>query len=125
MNKALLYWIAYNVVILTLSGFILAGAEPSRQFPNMTGMDAFNIAATRVGYWIPIIIGFAVSIGLIIYAIRSKMTHAGALHFIAFVPALAIALLVYIPVAQIKADPIGHAATTEQIEYLRSKGMDK
>lgn len=124
INKVVLYWIIYNVVLLGIASIILIGKEHTQQFPNMTGLDAWAIAASRPAYWIFIILAILASGYTTYYCIKNKVAESGgaSIHFVLFGIAALLSLCIFVSPANIKADPIGSGATSEQIEYLKNKG---
>lgn len=125
--KGLLYWFGYTVVLSVIAWFILSGTDTTGVRYKVSGVDAMKIAASRPLYWV-FIIAMAVvnyfAVKKVISMIKEE-EHAFAIHGLAFIVSLLLIATVFIAPANIKADPIGSGATTEQIEYLRSKGMDK
>lgn len=126
MNKALLYCLGYIALISIVAFFILSGTDKDVRYV-VSGWDAFAIAASRPLYWVFIVAGIIA----IVFAVRqaNKMikaeSHAAGIHALLGIAALIFVATIFKAPADIKADPIGAGATTKQIEYLRSKGMDK
>lgn len=104
------------VIIISMLILAFTGNE------TVSGTDAINIAASQPGYWITIAMVIITSAATIFFAIKKDVTGMG-IQLLCVVIAAAIALAVVGRPANIKADPIGSGATTEQINYLREKGM--
>jgi len=122
MNKALKYYLIYVGIVFVLSLLVLAGIDSNERLPT-SGVDAFAIAASRPLYWVFVIAGILLS-GLGVWAsIKYKIAESGGglIHFIVGGGVIILFLTIFVAPCNIKADPIGSAATTEQIKMLRDK----
>ena len=107
--------IVLAVFILSFLYLIFSGSD------TISGTEAFMIASTRWTYWLGIVVVSLAAAVTIFIASKNEVTGL-AVNFIAFGIAAAFVLALLAPVANIKADPIGSGASTEQINNLKEKG---
>lgn len=110
--------IVIAVFVLALVYLVYSGDD------TVGGTDAWRIVASRWTYWLGVGIALAISFVVILMAYNREVAGLG-INFIAFLLAAIIALALIMPAANVKADPIGSGATTEQIEHLRANGYLK
>lgn len=122
MNKHFLYWIGYTALLLIVGFIVLSGTDKDVPFP-VSGKDAFTIAASRTLYWVFIVIAIVAFFfgARYVNKLIKEDAAAGHIHAVAFAISAFLLLAVFVAPANIKADPVGSGATTEQIKVLRDK----
>lgn len=125
MKKNLIELFKSNLVGIIGVAVVIIGALLILAFSGndaISGKDALMIAASQFWYWAWVIITIAGSVIVAVIAIKCDMTGMGV-QLLCVVLAAIIAVAVVGKPANIKADPIGSGASTEQINYLRGKGL--
>lgn len=107
---------------ILLAGFLFLLFSDSSDNIKVDGRDAIGIAMQHSGYVWACIIGLLLVIASVIAGIRfdlsgTKAALAGVLTGLVF------ALLVLTKPVNIKTDPKSAGITTEEINYLKSKGL--
>lgn len=127
MNKAFLSWLICTAVLIIVGLLVIAGKDTTGVLYKVSGIDAFEIAASRPMYWIFILVAIAATYFGIrkVNKLVKEEADGFAIHGLSFLIAAFLVVCIFWRPADIKADPIGSGATTEQIEKLRAKGMDK
>ena len=103
-------------IVLFLSFFLTASDV------GVSGADALRISFHSIGYVIPVILGLLVSAGIMYIGVKNDwqedMKGVGALVAIVVI----IWTTAFTKPANVKTDPIGSSISTEDINYLRTKG---
>ena len=103
-------------IVLFLSFFLTASDV------GILGIDALKVSFHSIGYIIPVILGLLASVGIMYVGVKNNwqedMKGVGAL--------LAIVVIIwttaFIKPVNVKTDPIGSSISTQDINYLRTKG---
>lgn len=109
------------IAVMTLGLFILKISDSSDNI-KVDGMDALRIAAAHTGYWIWICSAAFVCIVAGVIAYR-KQIYGGKVVIIGLLMAVLMALVIFTKPVNIKTDPKSSGITTEEIEYLKTKGL--
>lgn len=109
------------LAILTIGYLILIFSDSSDNI-KVDGHDAVKIAWHHLGYVISVAIAAAVSVAVAVIGIE-KQLHGGSAVLAGLLTGLFFALMVFTKPVNIKTDPISSGITTEEINYLKSKGL--
>jgi cell division protein FtsW (lipid II flippase) len=88
----------------------------------VSGSDAFKIATSHTGYWIWLLSSLVIAVIALYYAKVADLEAKPFKWIIACIAVFVTLCVFYFPV-NIKTDPISSGITTEEINYLKVKGL--
>lgn len=121
MKKEVLYSIAAFLAVMLIAFLILMFSASSDDI-KVNGIDALGIALQHTGYIIALIVGMIISVIAILWGVWKDL-EAGQSVILGLLTAVVFALLFLSKPVSIKTDPKSAGITTEEINYLKSKGL--
>lgn len=117
--KQLFIAIAAFILVIFISLQILTHGVGDN---GVKGSDALTIATHHTGYWVFLAITLLLDIAAIVIAFKKDFKEFQIVGVGLFVVVLTTLAVFYLPV-NIKTDPISSGITTEEINYLKEKGL--
>ena len=121
MKKELLFGIGGFLAVLFI-GYMILMFSASSDAIKVDGHDAIRIAWAHTGYKVALIVGAIVCFIITGVAIKKQIYGVQVL-LVAGLCAVIFGCCLFILPVNIKTDPISGGATTEEIQYLRTRGL--